>query len=137
MGRTQRALLEALEASEYLWCTVAELAEALQRSPRQVLAAVRSLEGRGLVVITRETIGWNEGVGRLAAGYRGDCPAVLTVEEGEPWPNKPGYVARRRTEFYRVGTPVHGLAVWLPERREQHAERTKQAEANLRAAAGQ
>lgn len=86
IGATQRAILDALDgATDRWWLTVAGLAESVDRSQRQVRAAVRSLEHRGLVAITREAVDWDS-------------------DRGEH------------------GMPIHGLAVWLPERRREYVE---------------
>lgn len=132
LGVTQRAILDTLRDDEHVWLTIAGLAQRLERTPRQILTAVRALEKRGLVVVTTECLGWNHGTGRLAQkrAYV-DEPTVLTVGKGDPWPLREGYVAAERTEFYRTGTPVNGLAVWLPEVHQRHADRTALAVANL------
>jgi MarR family len=119
LGRAQRDILAALADSTDNCMTVPELARAISRSERQVRAAVRALEARGLVVITRGS-GWRGAGdhGRLVAPWhRRDLPA-LTAREGEPGPGKPGYVAARDVEFVRQGMPSYVLLVWLPERRE-------------------
>lgn len=135
LGVTQRAILDLLRGTEHIWLTIAELAEQLERSPRQILTAVRALERRELVVVTSECLGWNAGTGRLAwkRSYIEE-PTVHTVEKGEPWPLQEGYVATERTEFYRAGTPISGLAVWLPEVHQRQRDNTAVAAANLREA---
>lgn len=124
IGQTQQAILHALAADEnYLPLTVKDLAERLSLPMNQTRRAVRALEGRGRVVITKEQVGWKgEGeYGRLARKGRWpwdkDKPTALTVREGEPIPHKPGYVAIRDVEYYYAGTPTVGLLVWLPENR--------------------
>jgi hypothetical protein len=130
LGTTQRMILELLDPREGL--TVAELAARSDRSPRQIRAAVMALEGRGLVTTDLRQIGWTGAgeYGPLAArdsvGYAGwykpgadnypDLPTALTVKAGDHWPaSKPGFprVAKRDTEFVRLGMPTYGLRVWL------------------------
>src|ERR1700758_2428553 len=126
IGKTQQAILDALEQSGGT-LTVVQLAERLGASPRQLRTAARSLEGRGLVVITRETIGWR-GLGEygpLAIKSRfadtEGIPTARVVRQGEPWPYprkpKPGteWLAARDTELFHTGMPVAGLRVWLPQ----------------------
>lgn len=80
LGTTQRAILAALHATEDNWLSIADLAEQIDRSDRQVRTAVRALEHRGHVAVTRECVSWDPDRGTH-------------------------------------GMPVHGLAVWLPQRR--------------------
>jgi hypothetical protein len=110
--------------------TVPELAQATGRGERQVRAAVRALEGRALVVITREYTGWRGAgeYGRLVAlpHYNPDQPElepVLTVHAGERWPYTRWGVATRDVQFGRAGMPTYGLLVFLPERHEAREAR--------------
>ena len=140
-GTAQRAILAALADAEGDYMTVPELAQATGRSDRQVRTAVRSLEGRALVVITREYTGWRGAgeYGRLVAlpHFNPDQPElepVLTVREGEPWPGRPGWKAARDVEFGRAGMPTYGLLVFLPERHEAREARHRALVARLTAA---
>lgn len=128
LGTTQQAILRTLAEHEYSALSVAELAERVGRSPRQVRTAVHALARRGAVVITREGIGWHGAgeYGRLARQPRGGkLPVALTVRKGEPTPyaRYQGYGAWRDTEYVRNGMPAYGLLVWLAERRQQWEER--------------
>lgn len=126
----QRAILAALADAEGDYLTMPELAQATGRSDRQVRTAVRSLEGRALVVITREYTGWRGAgeYGRLVAlpHWNPDQPElepVLTVHAGERWPYTRRGVAARDVEFGRAGMPTYGLLVFLPERHEAREAR--------------
>ena len=59
IGRTQQAILDALQlespGGDEIW-TTAELASHINRSPRQVTRAVRSLQERGLVHVFHGTL---------------------------------------------------------------------------------
>jgi hypothetical protein len=125
LGTAQRDILGALADAARDYMTVPELAQVTGRSERQVRAAVRALEGRALVVITRGCTGWRgAGVyGRLVElpHFNPDQPElepVLTVRAGERHPARPAWVAARDVEFGRAGMPTYGLLVWLPERHE-------------------
>jgi MarR family len=127
LGTAQRAILAALREDDDYALSVTELAGKLGRSQRQVRAAVRALEARKLVVITRDHIGWRGAgeYGRLRRSYGsadGDLPRVK-VRAGEPWPipsRRPGeFVASKDVEFVRAGMPTFGLLVWLSEDRER------------------
>ncbi|MBW4780490.1 winged helix-turn-helix domain-containing protein [Rhodococcus fascians] len=122
LGTAQRRILAELDKDRFGRGTAPELAQALGMNDRQVRTALRSLERRGLVVITVESppAGFSrttdtrahKGVGKYGPlrqkfGYKweSEIPTVI-VREGEPWPQKPGYVAARDAEFYHEGMPV-------------------------------
>lgn len=63
LGKLQRAVLDAIAASEYAWVTTSELAEATGAVPREVRRAVRALEARGLVTVEHGSIDWNADAG--------------------------------------------------------------------------
>ncbi len=120
LGTAQLGILGALADAARDYMTVPELAQATGRSERQVRAAVRALEGRALVVITRGCTGWRGTgeYGRLVELPHFSLEPVLTVREGERHPDRPGWVAARDVEFGRLGMPTYGLLVALPERHE-------------------
>ena len=64
LGVAQHAILDALEQQPL---TIDGLAELTGRTPRRVLAAVRSLERRGLVEMTRQSFG-RKGIGSYGGG---------------------------------------------------------------------
>jgi hypothetical protein len=139
-GTAQRAILAALADAVRDYMTVPELAQATGRGERQVRAAVRALEGRALVVITREYTGWRGTgeYGRLVAlpHWNPDQPElepVLTVHAGERHPGRPGWVAARDVQFGRAGMPTYGLLVFLPERHEAREARYRAAVARFTA----
>jgi DNA-binding transcriptional ArsR family regulator len=121
IGGTQRAILDTLEsvAEQFRWLTIADLAERLGRSDRQIRSAVRSLEGRGLVKDTREQVGWK--------GWGESGPLI---QRGAPgWPDDSGVPTAgvagrqvwedwrwvyRKVEMIHAGMPVFGLGVSLP-----------------------
>jgi hypothetical protein len=146
-GTVQRAILAALEADrDNLWLTIPELAERTGRSARQVRTAVRALEARGLVVLTRGATGW-KGRGEYGRWVRvhDDDPAdprIVTVQPGEEIPHKPGWVVRdqpivnerhgwriepRPVAYIRAGMPVSGLQVWLTARKAASDEEGRRA----------
>lgn len=133
IGVTQRRILVELDKTDEPALTILQLSESAGVSPRQIRTAIHSLELRGLVVVTHEHLRW-EGRGRYGSlrrrkkwGDDVDRAPDLVAEPGDDWPPRPGeYVAAIRTEFVLDGMPVHGLRVWLPERRKQwKQERTK------------
>ena len=144
IGKTQQAILDALAAEKELAAlTVVELAQRLGASPRQIRAAVHSLAGRGLVVLTKQYGGWR-GYGEQGRAvprrypWDSDAPTAFVLKEGEPWPFPDGWgnhdhgrVASRDVEFIRKGMPTGvSLFVWLPERREKYlASHSQQSEA--------
>ena len=129
IGKTQQAILaELTDAKDYRWLDIATLTERIGCSGRQIHQAVRSLERRGLVVITREHLGW-KGLGeygreqcREMHTHGPEVPTSRVIRKGEPWHRGRGYIARRDTELVRGGMPTWGLAVWLPENRITYLE---------------
>ena len=119
LGEAQKAILAGLrEASGGgdLALTVAELAERLDRSQRQIRAAVRALEARELVIVRKGYQGWR------GLGEYGKIKYIYSdkgwEERGKPkiletFTNRLGNEVRT----YRAGMPVYGLWVWLPENR--------------------
>jgi hypothetical protein len=136
LGTAQRGILGALADAVRDYMTVPELAQATGRSERQVRAAVRALEGRALVVVTRGCTGWRGTgeYGRLVELPHFSLEPVLTVREGERHPDRPAWVAARDVEFGRAGMPTYGLLVWLPERHEASEARHRAWAAGLAAA---
>jgi hypothetical protein len=139
IGKTQQRILDELasiEPPKRDWLlivggslTVMELAERLGIPDRQVRRAVRALEDRGLVVITRG-ISYH-GIGEYGPLVRRkwmfsidtkDLPTAKVLKAGEPWPWRPGYVASRDTELVHIGIPSPALEVWLPENRVSYLE---------------
>jgi hypothetical protein len=141
IGKTQRRILDALAASQYRALTVGDLADDVDASGRQVRAAVRALERRGLVVITKEHIGWSGG-----GEYGKRNPAWQFVEHplGDRVRRRDNPVGRMRLTrmvadpddprwvrgFYKPvgqrepqGMPRAGLLVWLPQQRLAWLER--------------
>jgi hypothetical protein len=125
IGKTQQRILDIVDNAEFPFTTVAELAEAIGCSDRQIRRAVRSLESRGLLVLReRVHLGWT-GYGEYGALRRKwlslhDAPTVLSVKAGEDWPEELSggkqLVATVDSEFYRQGIPTHGLLVSTPRR---------------------
>jgi DNA-binding IclR family transcriptional regulator len=151
LGTTQKAILAALADTEYDALTIGELAARLDRSPRQVRTAVAALEGRKLVVVTKEHLYWRgKGeYGHLVKRRDEDAPVTMAVKAGERWPlNHTGsygipssgmdpwtWTALRDTEFTRNGVPTYGLLVWLPANREKFVIREREsARARIEAA---
>jgi hypothetical protein len=126
-------MLEALReaTSEWLALTVPDLAAKLKLTERRARAVARSLEARGLVIISKEHLRWRgEGeYGHLAQrifAVNKDAPTALLVKKGERWPYRRAcryevdfrtWMAKRDTEFVKSGVPTFGLLVWLPENR--------------------
>jgi hypothetical protein len=101
---------------------VATLAERVGASTRQIRTAVRALERRELVVITKEYIGWSGRgeYGRLADKYwRGaeDLPTAKVVTTGHDFDDEDGHWYPIKREFGHIGMPRAGLLVWTPENR--------------------
>jgi hypothetical protein len=135
IGKTQQRILDELVSIEQPpvqlipWpqdyaLTVMDLAHRIGISDRQVRHAVRSLEDRELVVITRGSV-WH-GVGQygplvrrksLFNDYGPDVPTAQVIGRGERWPWKEGYVAARDVELVYAGMPTPALLVWLPGNR--------------------
>src|SRR5215469_16194662 len=96
LGPTQKAMLDTLAGTDDWALTVVDLAERLDRSDRQIRFAARSLESRGLVVITKRCTGW-AGVGEYGKiKNRGRVAELSGVPEGEipvaeEWTNRYGY----------------------------------------------
>jgi hypothetical protein len=142
LGKTQQRILDALAGEqENVALTIKDLAQRVGVSDRQMRAAVRALERRGLVVITKEFIGWT-GVGEYGSRFpawqfvehpRGewvrsrDNPTGpmrhtrMVADPDDPrWVrgfNKP--VGAREPQ----GMPRAGLLVWLAEKRASWLER--------------
>lgn len=104
--------------------TVGELVSQIGCSDNQIRRAVRSLQGRGLVISWREALG-HEGLGDygplLVKTERDSArPTSLIVKAGEPWPEelrRTGWgVATVDTEYYRAGMPTHGLMIAAPRK---------------------
>ena len=101
----------------------------------RIIRRARSLEQRGLVIITKEHTGWRGTgeYGHLIERPHGDTttPAALSVKAGERWPKRSAMAvdvddhwrAKRDTEFIRSGVPTAGLLVWLPENRRRWSAR--------------
>lgn len=131
LGRTQRAMLRALEGPGEL--TIVELMEVVGLSSmQQTRETAHALEARGLVFIEKATLGW-KGQGRYGPlvkrswiefgqqyGYYEwiDLAAVPTVmvKAGEPWPGSmdaatersivaPGVLVREGGTGMRCGPP--------------------------------
>ena len=125
IGKTQQAILDALAADDDPCLTVAELAERVTVSERQIRRAVRSLEDRRLVVITKRSTG-QRGVGEygrlvprqtLRYNYGLEVSTATVVKKGDPWPWLKGYVAARDLELVHAGMPTNPvLLVWLPDK---------------------
>jgi hypothetical protein len=145
LGKTQKEILRILAegAPKCPAQTIGELADDpswLGATHRQLRTAVRALERRGLVVVTKEYIGWS-GEGRYGARFprwelvehpRGDMvrcrdggplhhvQKVANPDDTTTWVRgfyKP--VGRREPQ----GMPRAGLLVWLPEERAAWLER--------------
>lgn len=104
----------------------------IDRSERQVRAAVRVLEARGLVVVEHGHTGWRGRgeYGRLVPrrsgvrAWRGDEERLtVTMPEGSPTLYSTRWVHTRDVEYLRQGVPSSGLRVWLTERHREHEER--------------
>lgn len=145
IGKTQQRILDELAGIEIppwrlipdRWnygLTVVELSTRLGVSDRQVRRAVRALEDRALVVITRESVWRGEGeYGPLVRrdswlnSYGPEVPTARIVGKGEPWPWQEGYVAARDVELVHAGMPTPALLVWSPENRAAYLEASMQA----------
>jgi hypothetical protein len=94
IGKTQQAVLDALDAAEHGNLTMVGLAKRVGGASRQILSGVRALEKRGRVFITRENLALES-----IAEY-GDLTITSKVRiAGGGMPPKPVRI------------------VWLPERR--------------------
>jgi hypothetical protein len=144
IGKTQQAILAELTAlTDHGWPSgwdkkldIAELVKRIGRSDRQIRTAVRSLERRGLVAVTREHLGWT-GIGeygreelRDGSSYRPphgpEIPTSRVIRKGEPWHRGRDQVATGNYELVRGGMPTWGLAVWLREKRIAYLEEIRQ-----------
>jgi hypothetical protein len=140
--------LELLRESEYLAMTTAELAEATGRSPRQIRTAVHALEARGEVVLTHEHLGW---AGRGEYGrmvdydnlYFDDRKAGLEptkiIKKGEDFKYRDSgrwLEALRDLELIWSGMPIHGLLVWLPDKRADWERREAERRGKIRSQLG-
>jgi hypothetical protein len=134
LGDAQRAILSALEKSDYLAMGTTDLAAAIHRSPRQVRAAVAALARRGSVIVTK-----NEQVGWKGAGSYGplvtwrptpDTPVAVSVPAGQALPGR--YSVDRDTDYYRAGMPTAGAYVWLPDNRARYLASKWEAHRHLR-----
>jgi TIR domain len=109
------------------------LAERVGVSPRQIRTAVWALERRGLVIVTKERVGWKGAgkIGRLAIRERGygkydDLPTAAEVKKGDPWPfprRWDDWTVARDFEMVRIGMPIMGLVVWTKEARVKYLKR--------------
>ena len=134
--------------------TTPELAERVSLTPRRVRHLCDALEARGLVVITREHVGW-KGYGTAGRWFRVESWQELPedaerveVRAGEVWPWHEGRFTvdpAQRPSPYRVGqdltyarrgTPVYGRIVWLPEQHARHLERLGRVTADMLEARG-
>jgi AraC-like DNA-binding protein len=126
--------MAAARAAAHNWLSVADLAQRIGCSDRQIRRAVRSLESRRLVVITRQQLG-QKGVGEYGplvqreSWHGQDVPTAMVVRKGETWPRArewgsdvdvDTWTAKHDIEFVHVGMPTHGLAVWSIENRVEH-----------------
>ena len=141
LGPAQRGMLDELaRTDEWLALEIKELAAALKLTERRACTVARSLEARGLVVITKEHLGWRgEGeyghLTKRAYAVNKDAPTALLVKKGEHWPFRRGltakgwdvdaetWTAQKDTEFVKAGVPTSGLLVWLPENRRKYVAR--------------
>jgi len=122
-------LAARLEADGCWALTITDLATPLKLTERRARVVARSLEARGLVIITNEHIDWRgQGeYGNLEKKHRDDtAPTALLVKKGERWPRRRAFrdevdpetwTALKDTEFIRAGVPTSGLLIWLPEGR--------------------
>jgi hypothetical protein len=148
LGKTQKEILRILAeaAPEYPCQTIGQLADDpswLGATHRQLRTAVRALERRGLVVVTKEHLGWSgqgqygpvhswyeniDDPGGDRVRYEGSYwgipqPGDDVVEQLKPRPDGTrkirGTPVRYRRKFHSEpgGMPRAGLLVWLPERR--------------------
>lgn len=124
LGARQRAMLAALEPVGAL--TIAELTETLGlASFRWTREIARTLEARGLVVITKEVTSW-KGVGEFGhlvsrrkieryqpPGYFNwidlDTVPVISVKKGEPRPGSPPDEKTARDNFIAGMDEIHRL----------------------------
>jgi hypothetical protein len=121
IGKIQQAILDVLADEEYGCTDLVTLAARFEISGPQARRAVRSLESRGLVAVSRETIGW-KGVGKYGPlGVKDEdtqhFPTVHTLKENDDLPWREGFVAAHDFETFHRGMPVFGLRVWLPKAR--------------------
>lgn len=144
LGKAQHSILDVLGAADDYALTVPDIAERIDRSERQVRAAVRALESRSLVVVTKGYTGWN---GRGEFG-----PYISYVEfdrKDKEFTPPPGIENLRRVEYdgptgriaeyrgwIRRGMPAHGLWVWLPENRDEWRKMDFEHSNKIRAAFG-
>jgi hypothetical protein len=120
IGKTQRAILDTLaNEHEAPALTVIGLAERIGVSDSQIRRAVRALEGRKLVCITRGHA-WH-GVGeygplveREHSDLSNDVPTAEVVDG---------------VEFVRCGMPTVALEVWLPDNLAEYLARRKAVDA--------
>ena len=124
VGKTQQTILDQLVGEqEFLALTVTELAQRVGASDRQIRTAVRALERRGLVVITKEHIGWS-GRGEygplveLGLAETEGLPTAKVVDTGRHWfDDAEGRYRAIKRELGHIGMPRAGLLVWLPQQR--------------------
>jgi hypothetical protein len=123
--RAGGGILELLRESNSFAMTTADLAEATGRSQRQIRTAVHALADRELVILTHEKIGW-AGLGEYGHttvkrwSSDKDVKPFKIVKKGEHYRLSErgwSWTALRDLELIKIGTPVHGLRVWLPDRR--------------------
>lgn len=131
LGKTQQRILDELAGIEppepglapfqgNYALTVTTLAERIGISDGQTRRAVRALEQRDLLVITRGSVLRGEGkygplVRRqsLFNNYSDEVPTAHTVMKGEPWPWSPDrLMAARDVELVHAGMPTVALWVW-------------------------
>ena len=134
IGKAQQRILDELAAAAdmgFYALTVTNLAERTGIGERQARRAVRALEVRELVVITKGSRWHGEGrYGRLVRRqsslneYGPDVPTAGVVSKGETWPWGDGDVAAQDTEFVHAGMPTMQLWVWSPASRAAYLDAT-------------
>lgn len=146
LGKTQKKIVQYIESEPDTPRTIREIAEEVGISERQCLTAVQSLRKRGLVWMKRHWKGYREELtGQLVGRPKGVKPhwvredeaPVLTVEAGDPWPLKKGYVATAATDFYRCPVPAGACwVVWSQKHVERFLEEERYWESVRRAVRG-
>lgn len=139
IGKTQRAILDALEVDPDTPQTIKELAATVGISERQCLRACTSLQDRRLLIMRK----WGKGCGysdkaRPVFAHAGELPRsyryaknppapIGHLDKGDPWPGKPGYVASAPTDIYPGILPYGwAWAVW----HESHIEKFEKENAH-------
>jgi hypothetical protein len=107
LGRTQQAILDALPTRAGEWASTSELADKLDRSPRQIRTAVQALQDRGLLAVHKQVIDWKGEEPNQTPVYGA---LVMSLQSWADWLEKEQEIRDRSSDGWPGFAALHDLA---------------------------